>query len=132
MCKPVAKPKNSLGAGILSVVVMFMLTFLGIYGIKLVQDPAHFASCTTNGPALWAQGNFYFSTFGGLIGALYELYLVLIGKVFEVETIPIIPKIRGLNAGYIFTVGLIFVSFESFHVSIIIRTSSNRFVLNLF
>ena len=59
---------------------------------------------------MWAISNFYFSILGGGIGALYESYLVLIGKVFKVETVPIIPKIRGFNAGYIFSIGLIFVS----------------------
>ena len=89
---------------------MFLLTLVGIYSFQTLNDPMHFEMCSSTGPATWAVYNFYFSTFGGGIGAVYELYLVLIGKVFEVQTIPIVPRIRGFNAGYIFTVGLIFVS----------------------
>lgn len=98
-------------AGVFSVVIMFMLTFLGIFSIVAVSRPSNYELCGNDGPALWVSANFYFSTFGGLIGAVYELYLVMIGKTFEVDTIPVVPRIRGFNAGYIFTVGLIFVSF---------------------
>ena len=110
MRKPTKEIKESKAAGILSVVVMFMLTFLGLYSVKIVNDPSHSEMCSTGGPATWTITNFYFSIFGGGIGAVYELYLILIDKTFEVQTIPVIPRIRGFNAGYIFTVGLIFVS----------------------
>ena len=98
-------------AGVFSVVIMFMLTFLGIFSIVAVSRPFIYEMCVGyDGPATWVLANFYFSTFGGFIGAVYELYLVMIGKAFEVETIPFVSKFRGFNAGYIFTVGLIFVS----------------------
>jgi len=111
MCKPIKTiHQNSVAAGVLSVAILFGLTGLGVFSAKTLNSPEHNESCTGEGPALWAISNFYFSILGGGIGALYELYLVLIGKIFEVETVPIIPRIRGFNAGYIFTVGLIFVS----------------------
>jgi hypothetical protein len=103
-------PQNSVAAGVLSVAILFGLTGLGAFSAKTLNSPEHNESCAGEGPALWAISNFYFSILGGGIGALYELYLVLIGKIFEVETVPVIPRIRGFNAGYIFTVGLIFVS----------------------
>ena len=104
------KVKNSVGAGLFSVCIMSSLTYLGVYSVQTVNDPSHYEMCSTGGPATWALYNFYASAIGGLIAAVYELYLVVIGKVFEEETIPIVPKIRAFNAGYIFTVGLIFVS----------------------
>ena len=93
-----------------SVVIMFMLTVLGVYSVKILNNLAHSENCPVEGPALWAIGNFYVSIIGGGIAFAYELYLVMIDKVFEEETIPVIPRIRAFNAGYIFTVGFIFVS----------------------
>ena len=117
MCKPIkTTSQNSVAAGILSVAILFGLTGLGVFSAKTLNSPEHNEGCTGEGPALWAITNFYFSILGGGIGALYELYLVLIGKIFEVETVPVIPRIRGFNAGYIFTVGLIFVSLMSPHL----------------
>jgi len=107
--------KNSKEAGIFSVVVLFMLTGLGFYAVNRLNEPAHSDACSTGKPAFWALSNFYFSIFGGGIGALYELYLLLIDKVFEVETIAVIPRIRGFNAGYIFSVGLMFVSSKTLY-----------------
>lgn len=111
MCTLSKENKQSKGTGILSVVVMFMLTYLGVYSAKTLNDPSHSEMCSNGSPAVWAVSNFYFSTFGGGIGAFYELYLVLIDKTFEVQTLPLVPRIRGFNAGYIFTVGLIFDAF---------------------
>jgi hypothetical protein len=111
MCKTTKiEPKHSMGAGIFSVAILFMLTGLGALSAKILNSPEHSEGCLGEGPALWAISNFYFSILGGGIGAVYELYLVLIGKIFESETIPVILIIRATNAGYIFSVGLIFVS----------------------
>ena len=91
-------PQNSLAEGGLSVAILFGLTGLGAFSAKPLNSPEHNESCTGEGPALWAISNFYFSILKGEIGVFYELYLVLIGKIFEVETVPVIPRIRGFNA----------------------------------
>jgi len=109
MCE--GKKKETKAAGMVSVVIMFMLTVLGIYSVKVLNHLAHSGSCSVPGPALWAISNFYVSIIGGAIAFAYELYLVMIDKVFEEETIPVVPKIRAFNAGYIFTVGYIFDAF---------------------
>lgn len=105
------KKKETQAAGMVSVVIMFMLTVLGVYSVKKVNNLAHSDNCSIEGPALWAIGNFYVSIIGGAIAFAYEFYLVIIDKTFEEETIPVVPKIRAFNAGYIFTAGFIFDAF---------------------
>lgn len=124
MCKVIKEvPQHSLAAGVFSAAILFMLTGLGVYSSNTLNSNEHNEGCTGEGPALWAISNFYFSILGGGIGGFYELYLVLIGKIFQVETVPIIPKIRGFNAGYIFSIGLIFDAF-------MVLGSSNAELLN--
>lgn len=109
---PPSPPKNSLILGIFSFLVMSSLTFVAFYSSLILNDPAHYQECPgAKGPAAWSIWTFYISAYGGVVGAGYELYLILIGKTFEHQTVPFLQKIRGLNAGYIFTVGLLFVSF---------------------
>jgi hypothetical protein len=104
-----SNPQGTVGEGIFSVVILIGLVALGVYGVLKLQDPADYGC--TYAPAVWAVASFYFTCLGGGIGALYEAYLVGIGKVWEVDTIAFIQNMRAGTAGYIFSVGLIFDTF---------------------
>ena len=104
------KTQNNMPIAILSAVIMWALVFLGLYSANILKKPENYEMCDTGGPATWAVYYFYFSAIGGGIGAVYETYLILIGKPYVEETIPWVPKTRGYIAGYIFTVSTVFVS----------------------
>jgi hypothetical protein len=104
-----SNPKGTVGEGILSVAILLGLVALGVYGVLKLSDPADYGC--PYAPAVWAVSSFYFTCLGGGIGALYEAYLVGIGKVWEVDTIAFIQSARAGTAGYIFSVGLIFDTF---------------------
>jgi len=111
------KTQNNMPMAILSAVIMWALVFLGLHSANILKKPENYEMCGTGGPATWAVYYFYFSAIGGGIGAVYETYLILIGKPFVEETIPWVPKTRGYFAGYIFTIGTVFDCFMVFATS---------------
>jgi hypothetical protein len=55
MCE--GKKKETKAAGMVSVVIMFMLTVLGVYSVKKLNNLAHSENCSVEGPALCVIGN---------------------------------------------------------------------------
>lgn len=86
---------------IFSAVTLFIFGVISL-GLAHLQQKGydHKKLGTTKASLLWVILFYYFSAFGAFYGGAYELFLVLIGKPYELHAYPILMQIRVWNLCY--------------------------------